>query len=78
MYSWLMLPVMVRRMTVSNCLCCFMNLYQKSIISVDFAHCVTVKWMLVVKGKPPLPHASTDKHKSDRRAAGTSSLKLFF
>ncbi len=46
---------------------------------VDFAHCVTVKWILVVKGKLPLTDMpARKKHKSNRRAAGTSSLMSFF
>ncbi len=44
---------------------------------MDFAHCVTVKWTLVVKGKPPLTDKPARKtHKSNRR--GTSSLGSFF
>ncbi len=46
---------------------------------MDFAHCVTVKWTLVVKGKPLLTDKPARKtHKSNRRAAGTSSLGSFF
>ncbi len=57
------------------------HLYQKAVetLFMDFAHCVTVKWTLVVKGKPPLTDKPARKtHKSNRRAAGTSSLGSFF